>query len=463
MSSNPKAKISKKTIEDKLERLNIEQIAKVEGFYKSKPKKIKAQGLLVSFFMISMLGQNTFSFWAQSLGRLIGHTVSKVGIWKRLNSSLVTVLKRILEEAFKLELSGLSLFSCKQKSIFSSFPDVHFQDSSIISLPDELHCYYKGSVSNGKQKSSIRIQATISIFSGFKSFDIGSFTDNDQKASYDILKVVKQGELVIRDLGYHVLKVFRLISERKAYFLSRYHHGTKAYCPESGEELILSELFTKNRSGIVDTRILLGKKESLPCRMVAIKVPDKVAAQRKRKAKENRDKRLNYNKEHLKLLEWAIFVTNIDSEIWGWEEILQAYRSRWYIEIVFKGWKSHFNIAGLIPEAPSSNRLSHEDIKRYKTRVDSIIYAMLIFVMLFHVHFYHYWVLRIWQKHERLVSLVKLCSFVSYNIECIFNATNIDQFEDEIAYYTCYEKRKKRLNQLEICLFSPTILASKQS
>lgn len=463
MASNPEPKVNKKSIEGKLECLKIEHYAKADGFYKSKPKKIKVSDLLLSFFIMAMPGQNTFSFWAQSLSRLIGETVSKTGVWKRVNKALVAVLKSVLEEAFKQGLSEQSLFPHKKDSVFATFSDVHFQDSSIISLPDELHCHYKGSVSNGKQKSSIRIQATISPFSGFKLFDISSFTDNDQKASYSILDITKQGDLVVRDLGYHVLKVFRLISEKKAFYLSRYHHGTKAYCSETGKALVLSKLFSKNRSGVVDIPILLGKKENLPCRVVAIKVPGHVAAERKRKAKANRDKRLNFSEEHLKLLEWAIFITNVGDEVWGWAEIMQAYRSRWYIEIVFKGWKSHFNIAGLIPEAPSSNKLSPKDLARYKIRVDAIIYAMLIFVMLFHVHIYHYWVFKIWQKYGRAVSLLKLCSFVSNNIERIYNSEDIDQFEHEIAYYTCYEKRKKRLNQLEICFLCPKDIDLKQS
>lgn len=453
MASNPHSKLHKKNIETKLEQFNIEQHAKDTGYNKAKPKKIWVKDLLISFFIIAMSGKNTFSCWAQTLSGIIGSTVSKTGMWKRMNNKLVLVLKRMLEDAFKQNLQGVSLFSRKQDSVFSFFSEVYYQDSTIISLPDELNNYFKGSISKGKQKSSIRLQATVSPFSGFKSFDIGSFTDNDQKASASILSLVKRGEIVIRDLGYHVLAVFREIAKKDAFFLSRYHHGTKAYCPKNGEALVLSKLFAKKTSGVVDINVTMGKKEKLPCRLVAVKVPVQIAAERKRKAKNNRDKRLNYSDEHLKLLEWAIFITNVKKKDWGWEEIIQAYRSRWYIEIVFKGWKSYFNISGLVPVAPKSNRQSAEDLRRFKTRVEVVLYSMLIFVMLFHVHFYHYWVFRIWNKYGKVVSLIKLCSFVAQNIESILCSVNIGEFEQKIAYYACYEKRKKRLNQLEICLW----------
>ena len=184
--------------------------------------------------------------------------------------------------------------------------------------------------------------------------------------------------------------------------------------------------------------------------MVAIKIPDHLAAERKRKAKSDRDKRLNHSTEYLKLLEWSIFITNVGPEIWDWKQILQAYKVRWYIEIVFKGWKSHFNITKLVPEYPKKNSKKKKDLKRYKTRVDSVIYMMLIFVVIFQVHFYQYWVFKIYDKYKKQVSLLKICNFVALNAKRILQSTCIDEFENEIAYYNCYEKRKKRSNQLEL-------------
>jgi hypothetical protein len=98
-----------------------------------------------------------------------------------------------------------------------------------------------------------------------------------------------------------------------------------------------------------------------------------------------------------------------------------------------------------------------------RARLDAVVHAMLIFVVLFHVHFYHYWAFRIWKKHGRAVSLLKLCAFVANNIGRIYDAKGFGVFEKEVAYYACYEKRKKRPNQLEICFLGPKALALKQS
>lgn len=442
MNTNSKSKVNvkKNFIQTKLLKLNIEYKAYESGFYQGNIKKLTATNLLISFFIMAMSCKNTYSQWAHYLSNIVGGRISKASLWKRMNTSQLNYLRSVLEETFVVNIRCHCLSSYKSSSLFSPFSAVYLQDSTIVSLPDELHAYYKGSVSKGKQKSSIRLQVIYSVFHGFKLFEIGNFTDNDQKASGTMLKCAHAGDLIIRDLGYHVLKVFRKIMSKKAYFLSRYHHATKVYDVNTKAEVNLLQMFSKNRSGIIDSEVLISKKEKLPCRLVAIKLPNHVAGDRKRKAKQDRDKRLNHSPEYLKLLEWAIFITNIEPDTWGWKEVLQAYKVRWYIEIVFKGWKSHFNIACLVPSYPRKNRTNKKDLERYKVRIDAVIYMMLIFIVIFQIHFYYYWVFKIFERNKKHVSLLKLCDFISTNIGRVLNSNNIDEFEEEITYYACYEK-----------------------
>ena len=450
MAANSVTKVKKKFIESKLDELNIEECAKNSNFYKGNIKKITLTNLLLSFFLMSLSGKNTYSKWAEFLGGIIYKTVSKVAIWKRMNQRQVDSLRRILENTFNIRLHKKYLNSYKEQTIFSPFGEVYIQDSTIISLPDELSEYFKGSVSKGKQKSSMRIQVIYGLKKGqFKEFELGSFTDNDQGAAGDILSLIKSGDLVIRDLGYFKLKVFVKIASIGAYFLSRYRYGTTIY-DATGKKIELLDVL-KNKK-IVDINVLVGAKEKLPCRLVAVKVPDNIAGERRRKAAKDRDKRLNHSTEYMKLLEWAIYITNVERETWSYKEIIKAYRLRWTIEIIFKSWKSHFNMSKLVPEPPKQNKNSQEYIDLYKQRVESVIYMLLIFIMLFQLHIYMYFVYRIIKKHQKFISLLKLCSYISNHKEKIFNCTNIDELEDDLAYYTVYEKRKKRRNSMELHL-----------
>lgn len=431
-----------------LSKLNVEQIARETKFYKATPRKINITNLMISFFSMSLNGKNGYFKWAEYLGILINGTVSKVALWKRMNKRQVQCLQVILEETFKIKVYQQYLSSKNDRVLFSPFGEVYLQDSTIISLPDELSELYKGSVSKGKQKSSIRIQAIYGLLSGtFKKFNLASFTENDQGASGGIINILKPGDLIIRDLGYFVLKVFKAIDSVKAFFLSRYRYGVNIYDAKTGEQISLSEILNRD---IVDIEVLLGASERLKCRLVAIKLPEHIAAERRRKAKNNRDKRLNHNKEYMESLSWSIFVTNIDKQVWSPEKIINVYRIRWHIEIIFKGWKSHFNIVALVPETPKSNRNSEKYLELYKHRIDSVIYMMLIFIIMFQVHIYTGLVFKIFHKHKKLISILKLCSYIAAHKERIFACQTIDELEKEIAYYAAFEKRRKRINHLEM-------------
>jgi hypothetical protein len=203
------------------------------------------------------------------------------------------------------------------------------------------------------------------------------------------------------------------------------------------------------RRSVVDRQILIGAKEKLPCRLVAVKLPDQVANERRRKAKNDRDKRVNHSKEYMESLSWAIFITNIDPKVWTPREILQGYRLRWHIEIIFKGWKSHLNMTAIIPEAPKANRKEEKYLQMYKYRVDSTILMMLIFITIFQITVYTSLGFKIWQKSGRLVSTLKLYAFIADLREKILGCIALEDMETAIAYYATYEKRRKRLNHLE--------------
>lgn len=258
--------------------------------------------------------------------------------------------------------------------------------------------------------------------------------------------MLKTGDLIIRDLGYFVLNVFSQVALAGAFFLSHYRYGINIYDAQTGQQIQLGQVL---KSNVVDCQVLLGAKEKLPCRLVAVKLPDHVAAQKRRKAKQDRDKRLNHSKQYMESLSWAIFITNIGSKVWSPLEILKAYRLRWHIEIIFKGWKSHLNMAHLVPGAPKANRRQEKYLSLYKYRLDSTILMMLIFIVIFQVRIYTELGFKIWQKYNRLVSSLKLYAYIAGQKEKILECITLEDLETDIAYYAVYEKRRKRLNHLE--------------
>ena len=181
----------------------------------------------------------------------------------------------------------------------------------------------------------------------------------------------------------------------------------------------------------------MGNDERLPVRLVAVPVSEQVAEMRRRKAK--RDCRSNPGKEHLSLLGWSIFITNVPRSILCEEEIIKLYNCRWRIEIIFKSWKSHFNIKDI----PNASVI----------RVKSFIYANLIFITLFQTHVFAELYKRILKEKGKQLSLLKITRFFSNQIWAIvLYAQQYHRILEQMFYHCKYEPRCQRTNYTQLVL-----------
>lgn len=177
----------------------------------------------------------------------------------------------------------------------------------------------------------------------YQHLQLQGYRDNDQKHAPHIIKDVTAGSLVIRDLGYYVIDVFKQLDDQGVYFLSRYHSRSAIY-DQSGARIDLAQHLRKLRKKQIpvwDEQVRLGYDAKMPVRIIAIKAPLQVEQQRKRKA--NRDRRAKHSADYYELLGWTILITNVPANYWSPEQALQVYGFRWRIEIIFKCWKSNFD------------------------------------------------------------------------------------------------------------------------
>lgn len=416
-------------LKQKLQLLSINKIAIDSGFVKRKPRKIKPLELLLGFFIICLTGGNSLSALATALGLLSGCCISKQAIDKRINESLIKFLESVLAKTLSNNI-GLKY----KKSLRSKFKRILVQDSTNIPLDSKLAEHFPGSVNQSNKKIAIlKIQAIFDLLTEqFCQFSTSPYTKNDQKASPDILDFITAGDLIIRDLGYFVLSVFKKIIQAGAFFLSRLRCDVLIYELNGNTQIDLLKLLKKH--GQLDIDVLIGAKEKLPVRLVAMPVSEKIAAERRRKMK--RDCRNNPSKQHLALLGWNIFITNVGREQLNVEQIEKLYGCRWRIEIIFKSWKSHFNIKNV----PTASVI----------RVLSYIYAMLIFITIFQTYLFVNMYNKINKSNSNQLSLLKLSKFCKDQIWAVmlfFNNPKI--VEKQILYHCLYEKRNDRINYLQ--------------
>jgi hypothetical protein len=255
---------------------------------------------------------------------------------------------------------------------------------------------------------------------------------NDQKASPDLLPLVQKNDLVLRDLGYFAVRVLEQIAQCEAFFLSRFYFRTAVF-DLKGQPIDLLKLL--RRKGKLDQWVLLGAQQKMRVRLVALPVPTHVANERRRKARAHLKNRCQLSKEYLAMQNWSLFVTNVSSEILSAKQVMALSGQRWQIEIIFKGWKSHFHL-----EAVSSSTT--------RELLEVAIYGKLLFITLTH------------PLHSPPLAAVEAGAEVRYysrlkvdflTSQCLFSIVmeywDIDvaqSLDRQIHYHGRYEKRKRQ-------------------
>jgi IS4 transposase len=117
----------------------------------------------------------------------------------------------------------------------------------------------------------------------------------------------------------------------------------------------LDEFLRGVRGPVFDKTIRVGAGRGYTTRLVAMRVPEEVAAERRRKLNEEaRKRRKTPGALRLALAGWTVFVTNIPPETAGPEELRKLYGLRWHVELVFKALKGNGCLRALAAHA--SNR-----------------------------------------------------------------------------------------------------------
>jgi DDE family transposase len=368
------------------------------------------------------LGQNSYWSWARAMSHVIGERVSKPAIFYRMNTAWVATVKALV-----IEVVGQQAGKKIKHKLFSGFKNVWIQDSTCIHLPQALIKRFTGSVVNGNQNSVAKLNVIVNALTGLcPVMEWSSYTLPEQTLSSNVLSIAKAGDLVIRDLGYFVLSVFAKMNNDGIYFLSKWMYKVALYEIQTGKQINLLQLL-KGKSHL-DIQVLCGSRERVKVRLVAVKLSTTQTAERIRKVKKNQSKRTKYGVEYIALLGYVIFITNVDEKTWNCQQVAEAYRVRWNIEILFKSWKSGLSIERMIPDA-----------RIYTERVESILYLLLLYIVWFQLLVY----VPLSLCNEKGISVIQAAKWMFANINYWIRDGITNKMKDEICYYCCYETRRR--------------------
>lgn len=426
-------------LQAQLRQTNLDGLARQCGFLQRLPRKIPILSFVLA--LVALAAETTLSLErvAAVVALAAGLSYSKQALHQRLGLRLELFLAQVGTTLFQQISRPIRTQGC-----FKHFQRVLLHDSTVQTLPHHLAKAFPGSANAKRRFAAVKLQLVCDLLqSQVLHLSLSGFTRNDQAASPDILKLLRPGDLIIRDLGYFVLEVLEQIHLKGAFFLSRFRHGVAVFDPQSGRPLDLARLLRPGQSW--DRQVLLGA-EGVAVRLVAHPVPEAVANQRRRKVRTNRDRRCTPSRERLYLLGWNIFVTNVPPQVWPLQAIPSIYRLRWRIEIIFKAWKSHLRLREL------------------NCRTADLLRLSLMTKLLFCIAVYRFCdSLELTGDARRHVSLLRLARILG-QCACWFAATCLglsiaDWLEWHLRHHLFYEVRTDRKNFYELLRQKPKSLA----
>lgn len=272
----------------------------------------------------------------------LGLSITPQGLDQRFSASAAACLQEVLETAVDKVITAEPVMI----PVLQRFNGVYLDDSSTVTLPDDLANVWPGcggSTAKGTS-AALKLQVRLDYARGTLC---GPFLQtgrtHDRRSPLQQMPVVS-GSLRMADLGYWSLAVLQQITDHGGYWLSRVQVQTTVY-DQAGKKWELLELLQAMAQTDLDIYVTLGSQYQQPARLLARRLPQEVAEKRRRRLREDaRSRGQTVSKKRLALADWNIFVTNVPITLLTLHEALVLARARWQIELVFKLWKSHGHI-----------------------------------------------------------------------------------------------------------------------
>jgi hypothetical protein len=311
------------------------------------------------------------------------------GLTQRFRAAAATFLQQVLAQAVKRVLASEPLAI----ELLARFEGVYIEDSTTITLPEALQMVWQGCGNGSEQgKAALKINLRLNLSTGLLAhLTLHDGRVHDSQAS-QLLTTLSPDALLLADLGYFSVERLASLAQQNSYFLSRLQAQTTVFTADGVGWDDVTVLLS-NHGARVDLPVTLGVRQRLPARLLAVRVPQEVADQRRRRLRaEAQRKGQTVSTRRLALAGWTILITNAPAERLSVEAALVLGRTRWQIELLFKLWKSH----GHIDESRSE--------KPWRVLCD--VYAKLLAMEVQH----WIWLTSIWDYPDR--SLVKAAQTV---------------------------------------------------
>ncbi|OFD37056.1 transposase IS4 family protein [Bacillus mycoides] len=413
----------------------LEELARELDFVQRKRKFSGHDLATICVWVSQRIASDSLVRLCSQLHAATGTLISPEGLNKRFNKKAVCFLKHVFSALLKNKVCETSVIP---SSSLAHFQRIRILDATIFQVPKHLASVYPGS-GGCAQTAGIKIQLEYDLHSGqFLNFQVEPGKNNDKTFGTECLATLRPGDLCIRDLGYYSLDDLDQMDQRGGYYISRLKLNNMVYIKNEFPEYFRNGTAKKQSQYIkIDLENIMntlkpgqvyeiadpyiGKDKKLFTRVIIYRLTEKQLRERKKKQVYKESKKgITYSEKSKRLAGMNIYVTNTPLEWVPMEQIHDFYSLRWQIEIIFKTWKSLFQIH------------NWQNIKR--ERLECHIYGKLIAIFLCSSTMFKMRQL-ILQKKQKELSEYKAIGMIQDHLYILYQA--IQQNTQKITKILC--------------------------
>ncbi|MBT2629232.1 IS4 family transposase [Bacillus sp. ISL-101] len=362
---------------------SLQQLAKEVGFVQRKSKYQAQELIALCVWLSQQVASTPLTQLCSHLEASTGVLMSPEGLNQRFNGSAVQFLQQVLANLLTQRIHSTQEILHPYSTIFKR---IRILDSTTFQLPDKFASHYQGS-GGSSHTAGVKIQLEYDLLSGkFLHVYVGEGRENDKTFGSTSLQIIQPKDLYIRDLGYFDLHDLKKMNDEGAYYVSRLKLNSRIYRKNNKPEFFRNGTVKKGTLFIqLDTEELMnqlqpgqtleiseayiGLYQKLPARVIIHRLTESQTEKRlKEQAKKEKKKGITYKDRSKRLSGMNVYITNLSLEEVPTEHIHDLYSLRWQIEILFKTWKSFFQIDKC------------KEIKR--ERLECHLYGQLISILL---------------------------------------------------------------------------------
>jgi hypothetical protein len=276
------------------------------------------------------------------LSQRLGITGS--GLQQRLTELAAEFLRLVFLRALQVLLASRAA----RIPLLAKFNGIYAEDCTTISLPAELADLFPGCGGSDETsgKSALRVFTCYELKTGkMQHMAIAGGRGSDTVVARAHAPDLPPGALRIRDMGFFDRQLMEKDTAAGVYWISRVPAGTTLRSGD-GPVVQVSEFLDSQRAHVqkLDSWLWIGQADNgarpMWCRFLAIRCPQEVAANRRRKVREKaRRKGRTASQRQLAMCDWTVMITNAPEAMLSLAQAWELYCARWQIELLFKRWK----------------------------------------------------------------------------------------------------------------------------